>query len=281
MTEQITITATIDTSFNNDDFGKALIKNNAEEKKTNSEYEHGKWTVKGVNITLYEKKLVIQTVKDELLYPIIKGICEFKGVNLDKENRNKISSFLPKTHNSIICKSCNSPSRTIEASISGLQIKFVHNCGHLDQLNSPLYVLNNRILPDVNVLVSNSLSRLIELGFFEGFEIIIPKFIMNVSETLGGAKKSGISNEITKLKSLEDGGRIKVMHYGDANDKESIEKMLHKEDEIIGRIADETNAILVTGDNLFKSNRELDNRPVISIPQRLDIDIKTIHEAIK
>jgi len=146
-------------------------------------------------------------------------------------------------------------------------------------MNTPIMVLNNRILPDLNILISNSLSRLIEMGLFEGYEVVIPKFAMKVAETLGGSKKTGIHNEITKLKDLETENKIKVMHYGDDNDTYSIEKMLNQEDEILAKISDETNSILITSDRLFQSTRQLENRPVILMPASIHEHIKTIHEA--
>jgi predicted PilT family ATPase len=117
------------------------------------------------------------------------------------------------------------------------------------------------------------------MGHFDGYEIVIPKFAMRVAETLGGAKKTGISNEISKLKSLEGENKIKVMNYGEVDDDESVGKMLSHEDEKLAEISDMTNSILVTSDNLFKSNRELENRPVILIPGKIQEAIKTIHEA--
>lgn len=279
MSEQITLNPSLGSLFSVGDFEIFMTKNNATVNQTNSEYELGKWTINDVHITLYAKSLVIQTKKDPAYYQTVKSICSFEGVIMDTGNKTKLGTLSPKTHNAMLCPSCYSQSRTITSSIDGLDIIFKHECNHINNLNTPIMVLNNRILPDLNILISNSLSRLIEMNRFEGYEVVIPKFAMQVAESLGGSKKAGISNEIANLKKLEEQEKIKVMNYGEYDDSTSIEKMLTKEDEILAKISDETNSILITSDKLFKSNRVLENRPVILIPGDIHKDIKTIHEA--
>jgi hypothetical protein len=278
MSEQITITVSIGTLFERSKFDQLMERNNATKKETKSEYEIAKWSIDGINITLYEKKLVIQCKKDETYYDLIKSICDLEGLTIDKENRNKLLSILPKHHNVLLCKNCNAQSRTITAEKHGMEIKFKQSCSHLEDLNSPILMLNNRILPDLNILISNSLSRLIELGHFEGYEVVIPKFIMKLAETLGGSKKTGIVNEISKLKELETQGKIKIFNFADEMDPQMSEEILKEEDIKLAKISDLTNSILVTADNLFRGNRELENRPVILIPGKILDDIKTIHD---
>lgn len=276
---QITLNPEIGGLFELGKFEVFMSSKNANTKSTNSEYEMAKWEINGVNISVYEKKIVIQTKKDPAYHSTVKDICDFPGVIMNTENKTKLASMAPKSHNSMLCPTCYGLSRTIVSGTKGLEITFLHECKHENKMTDPILILNNRILPDLNILISNSLSRLIGMGHFDGYEVIIPKFAMRVAETLGGSKKAGISNEISKLKSLEDEGKIKVMNYGDIDDDESVEKMLSHEDEKLAEISDITNSILVTSDNLFKSNRVLENRPVILIPGDIQEAIKTIHEA--
>lgn len=72
-------------------------------------------------------------------------------------------------------------------------------------MKPPFMVYSCRILPDINILVSGFLSKCINLGHFEGFEIVIPTFILDVVDLICGKKqKKGASNEIDKLSKLQN-----------------------------------------------------------------------------
>ena len=59
--------------------------------------------------------------------------------------------------------------------------------------------LSIRILPDICVLISHTLSRVVELGFLDGFEILIPDFTHEIVSVLcEGKLKAGFKNEIEK-----------------------------------------------------------------------------------
>ena len=73
--------------------------------------------------------------------------------------------------------------------------------------------LNIRILPDICVLISHTLSRLIELNILEGFEIIIPDSIEYTVQILcEGRLQAGFYNEINKLRKLEVERRIDILY---------------------------------------------------------------------
>ena len=63
------------------------------------------------------------------------------------------------------------------------------------------YNQNIRILPDICVLISHTLSRLIELDILDGFEILIPDLMEYIVQILcEGRLQAGFYNEIDKLK---------------------------------------------------------------------------------
>ena len=146
-------------------------------------------------------------------------------------------------------------------------------------LNGPVYTVNNRILPDINILVSHSLSRLIELGHFTGYEIVIPRLLMHVVDnTNNRGIKIGISEEIETLKKIERDGLIKVMDYDDKLDTSNLTEK--NEDEYISLIADITNSILLTGDEVLKSRVQLKNRPIIFIAPDYHSKIKNLFNSL-
>lgn len=275
MGNQLTVTAEVTSIFDKAKLEQLLDSKGASKREIKDQYQEGAWTLGGLSITLYTKKLVIQGKNESHHTSVISEICSLDGLQLDHKNKSLLSSSLPKLHNSTICKDCQKPSLIIEAVIDGLDIKFRRECSHMDKMNTPLLTINNRILPDTNMLISRSLSRLIELGYFDGFEIIIPKFVMNVIDSLGGEKKSSVTTEITALKNLESNGKISVRDFNDKND--NMTELLPKEDDVIIEISDLTNSILVTGDGIMKSKAQIKNRPVIFIDARYHLNIKNLN----
>jgi predicted PilT family ATPase len=69
-----------------------------------------------------------------------------------------------------------------------------------------------RILPDICVLISHTLSRLIKLEFLEGFEIVILDCLLYIVEVLcDGRLKAGFYNEIDELKKLEKNKKVNIL----------------------------------------------------------------------
>lgn len=281
MSKQITISGDLTSLFVPEKFENFLGEKKAQRKESSDRYVLGAWNLDGVNIIRYEKKIVIQGHDTEHNSAIIKELVAFDGINLDHKNMDILSSILPKQQNAIICKDCHSPSLTIEVEVEELKIKFKKECNHTDDMNAPLFMMNFRLLPDINILVSRSLSKLIELNHFTGYEIVVPRLVMNVVDTLDAGKKAGVVEEINALKSLESQGKIKVIDYDDKYNESDVKNYLSQEDNYLSDISDITNSILITGDNILKSKVQLKNRPVIFIHPKYQSPIKTMYETRK
>jgi predicted PilT family ATPase len=137
-------------------------------------------------------------------------------------------------------------------------------------------MVTNRILPDVNVLISGHISKGIQIGLFEHFEVVIPDFIMGVIDTFGVGKRTGASNEIERLRKFEHEGKITIINCKDGNPIPSTEELGKVEDDIILEIAKLTNSILFTQDINLKGKALLKKRPTIFIHPEEAGKIKTI-----
>ena len=135
-----------------------------------------------------------------------------------------------------------------------------------------------RILPDICILISRNLSRLIKLGFLEGFEIVIPDFIEYTVEILcDGRLKAGFDNELHELKNLEKERLIKILKCEyEKPFPSNRQELIRLEDEYILEIAVATNSILFTSDEALKDEATSIKQPVIYIPPRFQKDIKEL-----
>jgi predicted PilT family ATPase len=135
-----------------------------------------------------------------------------------------------------------------------------------------------RILPDICVLISHTLSRVIELGFLNSFEILIPDFIENIVEDLcEGKLKAGFYNEIGKLKELERDRKIDILYCSYGVDlPENKKELVDTEDDIILEVAVSTNSILFTADKGLKDKAVSVKQPVIFIPPKFQKNIKEL-----
>ncbi|BAP61343.1 hypothetical protein [Methanococcus maripaludis] len=137
-----------------------------------------------------------------------------------------------------------------------------------------------RILPDICVLISHTLSRMIELGFLDGFEILIPGFIGEIVSILcEGKLKAGFRNEIEKLKELESERKIDILYCSYGVDlPENKNKLIATEDDIILEVAVVTNSILFTSDKGLKDKAISIKQPVIYIQPKFQKSIKELAE---
>jgi len=280
MPPQITIVWKFLSNFRNEDLVKILNGFGGEEVEPKNEHEQNVWKVDGLTIKHYKNKLVVQGIPNDDGKRLLQRIAEIDGLSLDDKNAEKFAKIFPTLQNAILCSECRKPSLIIEGVIEGLDIVFKKECGHKNNLKPPILMLNNRILPDMNILISNNLSRLIKLGFFVGFEIVIPDFIIHaIDQYLGPSKKKGASQEIENLRKLEQDGKISIFNVQD-NLKSSITRddFNSEEDVIILKIANLTNSILITTDKIFKERASLGKRPTIYIDSTLGGKIKTIEE---
>lgn len=275
----INLTWEISSNLNDPHVKKILKKFGCKEETPRNKYII--WIYKGSNISIirYKKKLVTQGKETEENLRLIDRLKKLDGLSLDKENTEKFVKLFKPLHNALLCSKCNSPSLLIEGKIEGLDIVFKKECGHKNNLCAPLLTFTSRILPDINVLIAGHLSKCIELGYFERFEVVIPHFIMNIIDILGKKQKEGASKEIQKLREFEKEEKIKIFHYEDKFEVPSTKEELEREeDDTILKIANITNSILFTCDNNLKDKALLENRPVIYIHQKEAKNIKTIEK---
>lgn len=139
-----------------------------------------------------------------------------------------------------------------------------------------------RILPDICVLISHTLSRVVELGFLDGFEILIPDFIESIVEVLcEGKLKAGFKNEIKKLRELEAERKIDILYCSYGVDlPENKNELIATEDDMILEVAVVTNSILFTADKGLKDKSVSIKQPVIYIPPKFQKNIKELADKI-
>ena len=241
----INIVWTINTRFDENSLIQLLIENKCIEKDPTHEYQKKYFNRTNISIQLFENKLVIQGKDSDDNKRLILDISKCNGLDLDSNNKYKFSALFPTSHNGILCKECNGSSLLITGKIENLDINFYTECKHKIIPSPPFYMLTNRILPDLNVIIGGHISKCLDMGYFENFEIVIPDFIMHVSDHLGQAKKKGISSEIDRLRKFESESKIKIFDCQDGFEVPTTpEELDMKEDDIILKIANLTNSIL-------------------------------------
>lgn len=275
----ITIVWKASSRFHEQELVGILRKFEAERQASKSEYELGIWKINGLTVKRYERKIVVQGNLDDYNRNLLPAIEKIDGLTLDAKNAAKLRRIFPSKQNAIICDKCKSVSLLIEGAEEGLDIVFRKVCGHVDRLVAPLTMINSRVLPDINILVSKSLSRLIDLGYFKGFQIVIPEFIFDVIDQFkGSGSKRAVSEELANLRSQESNGKIEII--GLKSDLVNLEKMDldRDEDKIILTIAHLTNSVLITADQVLKDRAIMEERPTIFVPPRVFGKIKVIEE---
>lgn len=138
--------------------------------------------------------------------------------------------------------------------------------------------LTIRILPDICVLISHTLSRIIELGFLEGFEILIPDSVEYIVQILcEGRLQAGFYNEIEKLKELEIQRKIDILYCSyEMPEVKDRKELIAREDDLILEIAVITNSILFTSDKGLRDKATSVKQPVIYFPAKFQKNIKDI-----
>lgn len=142
--------------------------------------------------------------------------------------------------------------------------------------------LTIRILPDICVLISHTLSRIIELGFLEGFEILIPDSVEYIVQILcEGRLQAGFYNEIEKLKELEIQRKIDILYCSyEMPEVKDRKELIAREDDLILEIAVVTNSILFTSDMGLRDKATSVKQPVIYFPAKFQKNIKDIFEEL-
>lgn len=273
----INLTWEVSADFDDSKVKDVLKKFRCTDERPTNQYQ--KWVCKGAGVTIirYEKNLVVQGKENDESLRLIHELSKVDELRLDKKNAEKFAKLVRVSHNAIFCMECNTPSMLIQGKIEGLDIVFRKECEHKNSMRAPIFMLTNRILPDVNILIGGYLSKCIDLGYFGGFEVVIPDFVLRVLDFTGGKKKSGASNEIGRLRDFENKKIINIFNCKDGLSV-SKEDFLKKEDDFILEIANLTNSILFTSDRNLKDRAILNKRPTIYLHPREGEQVKKIKD---
>jgi rRNA-processing protein FCF1 len=267
MPDSINIVFDVSSNIDKDSLAKHVENFNGKARNLTNEYQRSFWSINGLSVILYERKLVVQGELSEMTKPFIKGLRDVKGLTLDLSNRQKLMSLFPIRQNSIVCTQCGKTSLVIQGQIEGLDISFSLECGHRCNLEAPFQTLNNRVLPDINMILSKSVSRLINLGLLKGAEIVFPEVILDIVDKFKGTgSKDAISEELESLRKIAEKGASSIsintfsnlpMTYRTTSPEE--------EDKVILDFVQFTNSILMTADNMFKERALMQGRPTIYV----------------
>lgn len=198
-------------------------------------------TVQG-NMTSETREVLVRLEHTENL--ILKG----------KELKKYQEIFRPE-NGKVICNECGMPSTSIKSVVDSSQnVSFVAECGHKISTNSPLMISRSRILPDLNRLIARTTSKMIRLGYFNGFEFVIPQYYERYVDNFfapNGKKRSAFLDELAELRNLETEGKISVYRFPyigslARKDRDSEEQI---EDEVVIEIGQRTQSIILSADN--------------------------------
>ncbi|HOB58897.1 MAG TPA: hypothetical protein PKL40_02360 [Methanoregulaceae archaeon] len=270
----INISWDISGSINDSEICDLLSRFGCKEEKPTNPYQ--KWILKGANISIikFEKKLVVQGKENDYNRQLLKELSKNESLTLDKENNEKFIKLFRIYPNAILCMECSDLSMLIKGEAEKLDIKFRKECGHVIDMHPPIYMVTNRILPDVNVLVAGLISKLIRIGYLGQFEIILPHFTYLVIDTLGKVEKERALDEIKQLRSYDREGKLSIFNCNDGYELPPRDKIEQEEDDIFLKIARLTNSILFTGDHVLMEKALANKRPTIYIHPK---DSKTIY----
>ncbi|WP_297898419.1 hypothetical protein [Methanobrevibacter sp.] len=232
----------------------------------------------GLTVTFYDSSIHVQGKLNSESEIFLKNLYQSKALYLDKKNQSQFESLFGHTHNSIVCTECNKDSIfEINGKIKENELSFILDCGHNLKRNFAFCMVNSRILPDISVLFGGILSKCIEYGHFNNFEIVIPTFILDVVDALHkGKKKKGVSSEIDRLRDLERQNKISIFNCPYANPIKDEGTLDAEEDLIIIKIANLTNSVIFTGDRIMKTRAVLKHRPTIFLDPNLSSDLKNM-----
>jgi hypothetical protein len=210
----------------------------------------------GTTILIHKYKITIQGQLNRETKELISKMRTLDKLTLNPRDLKKYEEIFQPNNGLIICQDCGQPSEVIEGvSDSSENPMFKCSCGHELMTNSPILIARNRILPDLNILISRTLSRLIKIGYFNGFEIIIPEYFDKFVDQCfsKGRRRNSFLSEREDLSKLAKQGmiRFQIHPYGgssiaNCNDEGKIE------DDKIFDFATKTHSILITADRTLK-----------------------------
>ena len=227
----------------------------------------------GITVRINKKKITIQGQLNKETKEIISKINAFNQLTLSPKNLKIYEEIFQPKNGNIICQQCGEPSEAIEGTSdeSGNPI-FKSSCGHVLETNSPLLIARNRILPDLNVLISRTLSRLVSLGYFNGYEIIVPEYYDKFVDQCfsKGKKRDSFLCEKEELDKLKEQGRIRIINHPLSDSKiANCSEEGKIEDDAIFDFAVNTHSILITKDKTLKEKSRERNLECIFFTQKV------------
>jgi len=228
----------------------------------------------GIVISIVKSSVTCQGQLTKEAREIISKLNTLDYLTLDQKNLKKYSEIFQSRNSMIICQECGGPTEVVEGkSDQSGNLEFRTRCNHVLQTNSPIFVSRTRLLPDLNTLISRTISRLIEKGFFNGFEIVLPeyydKFVDKCFKSNGGKRKTFLE-EKERLNELENQGKIKVYTYHNNEEIGQCEDESTIEDDKIFDFATITFSLLITGDKTLKEKSITKNLDCIFLTQSLN-----------
>ena len=128
------------------------------------------------------------------------------------------------------------------------------------------------------MILSKSVSRLINLGLLRGVEIVFPEVILDIVDKFKGTgSKDAVSEELESLRKIAEKGGFGINTFS------NIPITYHTtspedEDKVILDFAQFTNSILMTADNVFKERALMQSRPTIYVNPKDFGKLKMIEE---
>lgn len=227
----------------------------------------------GTTVRINKKKITIQGQLNKETREIISKINASDQLTLNPKNLKIYEEIFQPKNGRIICQQCGKASEVIEgASDDSGNPVFKSSCGHELETNSPLLIARDRILPDLNILISRTLSRLVSAGYFNGYEIVIPEYYDKFVDQCftKGKRRSGFLSEKEELDELKENGRIRIHNppwSGDRIANCSEEGKI--EDDCIFDFAVNSHSILITADKTLKEKSRERNLECIFFSQEV------------
>jgi rRNA-processing protein FCF1 len=265
MAESINLVFIVTSEFEQDVLAKYVSDHKGASRETTNEHQKAFWLINGISVILYKDNLVVQGRLNEFTRTFLRGLRDVLGLTLDAKNAEKFRAIFPVRQNSVVCGKCGKDSLTILGQIEGLDISFKMECGHSCDLTAPFLTLNNRVLPDINMIVAKSVSRLINLGRLKGAEIVFPEFILDIVDKFkGSGQKTAISEELDNLRKIAGKGSITINTFHNLPFVYQT-KTPEDEDKVILDFAHFTNSFLMTSDKVLKERAIMEGRPTIFV----------------
>ncbi len=234
----------------------------------------------GTIVRIEKNKITIQGQLNKETKELISKINALDQLTLNPKNLKIFAEIFQPNNGSIICQECGQPSTVIEggSDASGNPV-FKCGCGHEIRTNSPLLIARSQMLPDLNILISKTLSRIIQAGYFNGYEIIIPEYYDKFVDQCfdRGKRRSAFLSEKEELMKLQRQGLIRYQQYPysdskivDCNEEGKIE------DDKVFKFAEKTHSILITADSTLKEKSIEHNLECIFFTQNLSDSAKLL-----